>query len=305
MFGSTILEVAIGLGLLFLFLSIVSSQVSELISRYMGLRSRELEAGIRNLLRDSHFDEHAKKVYEHPMVAHLSLPNRKRRPSYIPARSFAVALLDTVAPAEDGKSPTVKSLRSTVDKIENPYVRAQLLSIIDNSEDDLVSVRAGVEAWYDDAMDRVSGWYKRRLQTIILAIALFITLATNADSLMIANNLFRDATLRSTVVAAAQSSAAPVSAVVSDLGQTEATQVAPNVQNLDLQQLHLPLGWSTDAGSERALPDGFSGWTTKIIGLLLTALAVSLGAPFWFDTLNKMINLRMAGAKPARGTDQG
>lgn len=35
----------------------------------------------------------------------------------------------------------------------------------------------------------------------------------------------------------------------------------------------------------------------KLLGFLITALAISLGAPFWFDLLNKFINLRAAGKR--------
>jgi hypothetical protein len=37
---------------------------------------------------------------------------------------------------------------------------------------------------------------------------------------------------------------------------------------------------------------------SKLIGVLLTMFALSLGAPFWFDLLNKIVNLRAAGRAP-------
>ena len=39
-------------------------------------------------------------------------------------------------------------------------------------------------------------------------------------------------------------------------------------------------------------------WLLKVGGLLITGLAVSLGAPFWFDTLNRFMNIRNAGRAP-------
>jgi hypothetical protein len=36
----------------------------------------------------------------------------------------------------------------------------------------------------------------------------------------------------------------------------------------------------------------------KILGLLVTVLAISLGAPFWFDLLNRLVNLRSTGKPP-------
>jgi hypothetical protein len=52
---------------------------------------------------------------------------------------------------------------------------------------------------------------------------------------------------------------------------------------------------TTDA---RRYPNGFIEWLLKLIGLLLTAVAASLGAPFWFDILNKFMNVRAVGASP-------
>jgi hypothetical protein len=64
-----------------------------------------------------------------------------------------------------------------------------------------------------------------------------------------------------------------------------------------LAGLGLPLGWT--AGKISALADPLA-LVAKLFGLLVTALAVSLGAPFWFDTLQLFLNIRTAGPKPAR-----
>ena len=58
----------------------------------------------------------------------------------------------------------------------------------------------------------------------------------------------------------------------------------------NLEQLGIPLGWQAKPKNEE--------WPNKLIGLLLTTFAISLGAPFWFDILNKVINLRSSGKAP-------
>jgi hypothetical protein len=45
-------------------------------------------------------------------------------------------------------------------------------------------------------------------------------------------------------------------------------------------------------------PTGWFYWLLKIFGLLVTAYAVSFGAPFWFELLNKFVNMRLSGKKP-------
>jgi len=39
-------------------------------------------------------------------------------------------------------------------------------------------------------------------------------------------------------------------------------------------------------------------WVLKLLGIAVTALAISQGAPFWFDLLQKAVNLRLAGDAP-------
>ena len=58
----------------------------------------------------------------------------------------------------------------------------------------------------------------------------------------------------------------------------------------EIQKLGLPVGW--DRADPRTIPNNFGGWLIKIIGWLLTAIAISLGAPFWFDLLNKFMVVR-------------
>ena len=50
-------------------------------------------------------------------------------------------------------------------------------------------------------------------------------------------------------------------------------------------------------------PETEQDWGLKLLGLLITVGAISQGAPFWFDVLNKVTNLRAGGAPP--GTNKG
>jgi hypothetical protein len=44
-------------------------------------------------------------------------------------------------------------------------------------------------------------------------------------------------------------------------------------------------------------------WRLKLLGLLITVAAISQGAPFWFDLLNRVTNVRSTGRPPQRKTD--
>lgn len=291
MFGSAILDVVIGIAFVYLLVSLIASAVKEWISRLLKWRAETLQEGIRRLLDDPEMTDLAKQLYDHPLIAGLSRGDGK--PSYIPARTFASALLDCVAASESkGEAKTCAGIRSAVAEVENDAVRRALLPLIDEAQDDLDRAKRNIERWFDDAMDRVSGWYRRRSQAIILVLAVTIVGATNADTFMLADHLWRSEATRSAIVAAAQSFPNE-----DNTGDTSPRDSLDDIRT-EIDQLSLPLGWF-DAKGFRS-PDGFGSWVWKLLGLLLTSLAVSLGAPFWFDVLSRLTSLRATGGKPPK-----
>ncbi len=153
--------------------------------------------------------------------------------------------------------------------------------------------RADLEKWFDGAMDSVSGRYRRRVQLWLLAYAVVVVAVLNADSITVARSLYADQTVRQAVVA--QTAKAD-----QEVGQSPSS-VAHTVARI--QQLDLPLGWPAGAGVDRGVNPGSltahpGAWGLKLLGLVVTVLAVSLGAPFWFDLLGKFAQLRFAGPKP-------
>lgn len=298
MFGMQILDIAIGLIFIYLILALTCTAINELFAGWFDRRSKNLVMGIRNLLQDSKErdsksnkdDENSlvSKFYSHPLIK--SLEEKGAKPSYIPSRTFALTLLDIIAPATPGGSKTIADVRGAVDKFSNAEVRKSLLVLIDEAEGDLNKVQENIEIWFNNSMDRVSGWYKKRTQTIILLIAIALVGFLNADTIRISKALANNSALREAIVAQAQEYAKSNQAA----GNSTATPQARIQENVDkLQQLGVPLGYEGEGW-----PKGFDGWLSKVLGLMLTAAAASLGAPFWFDILNKFINIRAAGKSP-------
>jgi hypothetical protein len=123
MFGSQILEVAIGIVFVYLMLSLICSAFNELIARMSALRSGTLETGIRNLLsgKSPSGRELTDIFYEHHLIRGLykqgwfdKLLGRKGRPSYIPSRTFALALFDIFAPTDAAGPKTLSDVRNAV-----------------------------------------------------------------------------------------------------------------------------------------------------------------------------------------------
>jgi hypothetical protein len=305
MFGSAILEVAIGLAVIYLLLSLICSAAQESLEAWLKKRASNLEKGLRELLHDPDGTGLVSKLYNHPLIYGLFQgsydPTRTRSkslttnlPTYIPSANFATALMDIIV--RGSVSPTVAqnapqppgelsfdTLRAAVTNSPSltPAIQRVMHLMLDSANGDLAKAQANLETWFNSGMDRVAGWYKRRTQWILFAIGLFVTVAMNVDTLKVAGELYRTDILRAGVVAQAGA-----------ITETS-SEGAQNALN-KLEELRLPIGWyiqKTAADPPAVLcrsgeiADHFPGW-------LITALAISLGAPFWFDLLNKLIVIR-------------
>src|SRR5512132_2778688 len=103
MLGSMALELAISMVFVYLLLSLLCTAINEWIAGLLALRSKTKEQGIRNLVNDGSGTGFAKALYDHPLIKGLCEQGHK--PSYIPSRIFALALLDMIAPVNVAVSP--------------------------------------------------------------------------------------------------------------------------------------------------------------------------------------------------------
>lgn len=307
MFGSETLEVMIGIIFVFILISTICSAIREIIEAVVKSRAAYLEHGIRQLLQDQNGTELANSFYNHPLISGLFAgqykpgdPKKKKPsylawggdlPSYIPSRNFATVLFDI---ASRGQAMTAASsdptshvmsldkIRANVLALQNPPVQRILLTAIDSAQGDLNRAIANVEGWYDSAMDRVSGWYKRRTHGILFFIALTLAATMNIDTVQIVDHLYTNNSVRANIVAEAEKAVAAPAATTTADAEARAEQA-----RMQLQSLHLPVGWPATQPLEHwyQFLAMFAGW-------LVTAFAATLGAPFWFDILNKVMVIR-------------
>ncbi len=277
-----------------------------------------------------------------------------------------------------GRSFAEPTLAETV---KNPILDRAAWEVIgmhlNNSHYDIDKFVAKLEKWFDDTMDRVSGWYKRQTQFILFCLGLVIAIMFNVDSIGLANKLSTNTDLRKLVVEEAisyQKRHEGSTTEKSDVrlpDNTEQTVIdsitrrkeikdsialaytqkkIDAVMKLKKEEIDsinslLGLGWGdygmkrdsaekleayfkkcdcdtlTDAAKRQELlkqlydehwfrykvsyviGEAFQG--RRLIGFLLTAFALSLGAPFWFDMLNKLIKLRNSGVKEDSSSREG
>ncbi len=469
MFGSNLLDVTIGMIFIYLLLSLICSAANEIIEGWLKNRATDLERGIRELLDpNSEVNQTGivARLYDHPLVNGLykgrygqfaryknryllwrwlfRLFNGPKLPSYIPARNFALALMDAVLPASSAHipaaagaaappdrasgaagatpatppaapvvvvtaiapaapaaaAPNLQRLRDAIGETTDVQTRRALLALVDAAGNDVNKARENIENWFNSSMDRVSGWYKRRSQVIILVLGLGVAVALNADTVILVKRLSTDKTMRDSLVAAAEayaktnpsntssgtsetiaastksatgaakplaspppkkspslsrspssgsvtpalpadsstssaakakSSASPSPKASPSLSPSQSLSSSSSAVALPpecardknspeckielnlaaIKKLSLPIGW--DSGDDPHLKWPGNKWITEggwwdqlcwhWLGWLITALAVSLGAPFWFDLLNKFVVVRST-VKPQEKSPQ-
>ncbi len=330
-----LLEVAIGLVFLYAAVSVFCSGVNELIAEWVGRRGRFLREGLINAINDRWM---YLRITTHPLVWSLyrDVPGKPRPPSYIPGGAFSIAAIETillkaahlagVPNAVAAASPTYAQVRHALVRCRAAgyYLADALLPLVDAANGDLAVAKQNIEAWYEATMERVSGWYKRRSRWLLFVIGLTVAVLCNVDTIQVVTALGRSATLRGAVSKMAETAVQTneIAGVRLSDGTSSASAIervqALTAQLAELEPLGLPVGFSclksVNARDLRStlrlclansVAEGGARWPLKVIGWLLTAFAVSLGAPFWFQLLSRLVDLRGAGRKPAREATAG
>ncbi|HEY6187003.1 MAG TPA: hypothetical protein VIW80_04930 [Pyrinomonadaceae bacterium] len=345
MFGSSILEVAIGMIFVYLLLSLICSAANEIIEAALKNRATDLERGIRELFNQEGGGHLVADFYKHPLIHGLFTGPYGRElhkkivaldylkptnlPAYIPAGNFTAALIDLVLnpplkkeieredapaklaakaaplpPSTDSASRpasppaaaaaiTMADIQMAIDLLGDTEVGRALRALSEQAGNSVEKMRAEIEAWFNSAMDRVSGWYKRRTKWIILGIGFILTVFLNVNSITIANSLYNHPTLRSLVVAQAEDFKNNNSSRAAASNQNATTAQADFMRNkAQIESLGLPIGWPNGFRFVSPADDWWNYFLSPLIGWLLTAAAISMGAPFWFDLLNKVMVIR-------------
>ena len=247
--------------------------------------------------------------YAHPIIKTLAVPGKL--PSYISARDFSTTLFDiilncgTTAPTQPAQF--LESLKNGILSLPNEDLKSALLPYILNAESSeqsaekkVAMARENIESWFNSTMDRAVGWYRRRMQWIAIILGLVIAVSINADTISITQNLWRDAALRQSIGDAATAYIQKDNAPQAQVALTQ------------LSSLNLPIGWSGQtADLNPATPNNPQDFPSlpneiflKVLGLLITGLAISHGSSLWFDILGKLVNLRSSGIKPDDSSPQ-
>jgi hypothetical protein len=286
-------------------LSLICTSINEAIAGLLRLRARNLFYEVSRALSDKTVRD---AFWKSPLIRSLSRGDRQslfgnahgpvsattpaKAPSYLDRRDFALALVETLRRIEGSDHNRKQGLApsSLTKKIDSNSPLPSLLATLGiDATSTIEEAQKALGDWFDQVMDRASGVYKRWMSLLSLAVALALTVAINADTLQIARTFWHDDALRT---------AFAESAVRLTTASADGSAAIPELAKVS-DSLPLPLGWSMSFGED------LNTFLSKALGLLLTAFAVTLGAPFWFDLLSRFVAIRNSGPPESKkSTDE-
>lgn len=322
MFNTVVLDVVIGLIFIYLLYSLFATLIQEIIATNLNLRAGMLKKGIARMLDDGSSIIHlSEEFYKHPLIKYLGENKRigkSGKPSYLTAQNFSKVLIDLLRgdnfqPGQSQNSLIQQALNNSqtlwgAGATICPETLSYIKSIWADAQGDVEKFRVLLEQWFDDTMERTSGWYKKQTQKILFFIGLFIAISFNVDSISIAKKLSNNPKLAAQLANNASvylqnnegnetnsndsGKTIPKDKITESLTLLDSANSLVQKNIKDANEL-LGLGWTKvckNGESKFSFCSNF--YWHSIFGWIITALAISLGAPFWFDLLNKMMKLR-------------
>ncbi|MEM7695256.1 MAG: hypothetical protein AAF318_12460 [Pseudomonadota bacterium] len=290
------LDLMIGLVFFFLLMSLLCMITNELIAQFLRFRSKTLFAEINRILDDKAVQD---RFWKSGLIRSYCRPcadlSASDAPEYLNAGIFASAVIRAIN-GEDGKP-----LSASISK--DSILKDVITELETTADATIADIEAGLSTWFETIMTRAEALYRKNLQIVSLAVALIIAAAANADTFAVAKALWVDAGLRAQVVSAASDYIEENAAALTSAGETADQDAADQTPaeafaafEAGLAEINdglrsFPIGWDADS-----VPKGWLDGAATALGLFVTALAMTLGAPFWFDLLRSLFRLR-----PGRG----
>lgn len=327
---TTWIDVAIGLTLIYLGVSLFVTIINEYIAQMLNLRGQQLRTALNTLIDDdmikqklvkspaleSFFKKQSKKKGFHEVLNVLKqllfifFPTN-RLPSYVDPNILGRMLVGSLSASSvnagnlTNTNNAVSQISATIDNLPNSSIKTQLQAIIRTSGSTIENLSTAVSDWLDRSLTMMSESYKRNLQIISFGVGLTIAVILNINTITLTQHLYRDketrdATTSLAIQIAEQTNKAsfeqcinlPRDKFMSDNACAPFKGLIDAIQTRNSTLGLLPIGWPE--GVLKLLSATLTDW----LGWFMTALAVSLGAPFWFDLLNKVVSVRHGIRKP-------
>jgi len=261
----------------------------EVMASIFALRSKHLGSTLETML-----DEKTGDFFNHPLFQQLRYASSRRArlsmynlPTYISKKTFTAILEDILPKNVEGDGVNLQALGEGRFK--------QMLQFLSREADgNAEKLKEKIGFWFDEIMERASEWYKGNIKWWLFGVGFGLACIFNVDTIQVYQTISSNATVQEQLVAMATDFVEKNDSIANpNLNLTleeSITRLDSSLQSIEHIRSPLGLGWSASEGKD--LP----WWLIKLAGLLLTGIAVTFGAPFWFDILKKLLTLGRGGS---------
>ena len=320
------IDILLGLSVVMLMVSLIVTVMTEAAVNLLQMRGKHLLEGVIGLLRQVDRDlPHeavetiATTILTHPLIRSVG----SRYGSVIHREELTKLVLELAADEGPQRLPT---------NVHQLLVDMLKRNGIDDPEKTLESVRtvaldlelkhpelsnnmrystaflqeansrflAKINGWFDQTIDRVSDRFTRSTRIVTFCGSLLVALLLQLDTAELVNRLSVDSNLRSALVEQAtkvdRDHAMQENATTSQSAGDTSKALIPGLRAEDKQNLK-ELVRDDVIEFPLSLKEWTGRWTLdklplKLLGIVLTAMLLSLGAPFWYGALKNLVRLR-------------
>jgi len=284
---SQALEVAIGLIFIYYVLGSIVSLITQWINEGLDTRGNSLERHLKKIVGDKHVGEFVKLPqlqalrpirYKNWFSVFTSATEPKKLEK-VPASTLVDSYFDFVGLTAT-KEFELDELKEFINAFPESEGKQAMLKWVSQGVDNVEDLRKRTKTYFSGVMEQASATFRSNARSFVIMLSIFLTLLLGTDSLQLAQTLWNNANVRALAAAQAQMVVQQegASADVDDLIEQ---LTALNIVKVGWWQTELP-----EAGS------GLGGWAMfvllKVLGLGLTAVAISQGSSFWYDLLKKI-----------------
>lgn len=318
---STVISIAISLSFIYFVLSLITSEIQEVIASFLKLRSKNLKEFIIHLVGESEKTGNlkiTKMLYDKYLMSIQTSQSYYQRNSpqltYIPPRQFAngiIGILSEELKLNNKEEDYLDDLTKVADKIkESPLpekLKNEIIIVLRNAnakvvepENKFETLQQEIETWYQNSTEYASRLYQKKAIILSRVVALLLVIMFNIDTLNILNHLSKSevlsSTFSSTIMGVIQSS--DRSDYCSENNETLDFKtcmegIEDEVKTILDRVDNLPIGWNwSDPWKEQFTPLNSGNVINAVTGWIISAIAISMGAPFWFDILKKLTRIK-------------
>jgi hypothetical protein len=311
------IDILLGLSVVMLMVSLVVTVLTSAVTNFLQTRGKNLAAGLAGLLRQIHpglphevADAISNAILTHPLIT----CNGKTLAATIHREELTALLLELAS--DDGPVHLAADVRQHLVDLLNrngitdpaavmANVRSLLL-VLEQAHPELSNMQrtataflqeapsaflAKINGWFDQTMDRVADRFTQSTRVITFAASLLVALGLQLDTAALVSRLNADPQLRKSLVDQAIAESAkdlPELQAGNEQAYAKQAELQANLQKFAGEDIiNVPANW----------PDWKGRWNwnnafMKSLGILLSALLLSLGAPFWYNALKNLVRLR-------------